>query len=191
MHARVNTIFGRRDKVAAGLALAEGTDRAAVEASFGNLGLATFADPDAGVIVAVSYWNEPARASAPTLTAARAAVAAAAGGDLVAESYAVAWQLPATASPGATVRVDRLQIDTATAGAGLRERLVRHVRHVPGFCGAELLVDRALGAGMLVTTWTSDSDAQRVDAAISAVRDGGTTTTETYVLVRGRAGQDR
>jgi hypothetical protein len=94
MHARVNTIFGQPHKVAAGVARVEGTDRAAVEASRGNRGLTTLMDSAGGVIVAVSYWDDLIHSSAPSLTEVRERVAAAAGGDLVAESYTIAWQEP-------------------------------------------------------------------------------------------------
>ena len=70
MFARVNIIFGRRDKVDDGLAHLEESDRGAVESAAGNLGLTTFVDREAGVIVAVSYWDEPAHSSQAVLTRA-------------------------------------------------------------------------------------------------------------------------
>ena len=196
MYARVNTLFGGRDKVAAGVARTEGSLRAAVEASSGNRGLTTLMDSEAGVIVEVSYWDDPIRSSAPGLTRVRERVAAAAEGDLVAESYAVTWQEPGPTPPwpGATVRIDRLQIDPATAATGqeqLRTQVVQETRTGRGFHGAELMIDRARGAALLVTTWSSGADANRMDAVVAQLREassGASTTfgrTETYVLVRG------
>lgn len=197
MYARVNTIFGAPNKVAAGIACAEGTDRAAVEAARGNRGLTTLMDSDVGVIVAVSYWDNLIHSSAPSLTRVRERVAAAAQGDLVAESYAVAWQEPGPtrAWPGATVRIDRVQIDPATAVTGqelLRTQVLQETRLDQGFCGAEFLIDRGRGAALLLTTWTSAAAATRTDAVVAQLRDARTRTsialrrTETYLLVRDR-----
>ncbi|MGI5129984.1 hypothetical protein ACQEVB_24500 [Pseudonocardia sp. CA-107938] len=197
VYARVNTIFGRRDTIAAGVARVEGTDRAAVEASRGNRGLTTLMDGDAGVIVALSYWMDPLHSSAPNLTRVRERIAAAARGALVAETYAVAWQEPgpAPAWPGAAVRIDRLQTDPVAEVAG-HDLLRAHVRQEAGgdsgFCGAEVMVDRGNGAALLITTWTAGA-AQRADAVVAQLCDGaagaGITLrrTETYVLVRGCA----
>ena len=196
MYARVNSIFGPPDKVAAGIARVEGTDRAAVEASRGNRGLTTLMDSEAGVIVAVSYWDKLIHSSAPALTRVRERVAAAAEGDLVVESYAVVWQEPGPtlAWPGATVRVDRVQVDPATAVTGqefLRTQVLQQTRLDQGFCGAEFLIDRGRGAALLLTTWTSAPAATRTDAVVAQLRDARTRTsitlrrTETYMLVRG------
>jgi hypothetical protein len=198
VHARVNTIFGPPHKVAAGIARVEGTDRAAVEASRGNRGLTTLMDSAGGVIVAVSYWDNLIHSSAPGLTQVRERVAAAAEGDLVAESYTVAWQEPGPTSawPGATVRIDRLQIDPAAAGSGpelLRTHVMEKTHPDQGFCGAELLIDRGRGPALLLTTWTSAAAATRMDAVVAELRDVGTRAgitlrrTEAFVLVRGCA----
>jgi hypothetical protein len=196
VYARFNTIFGPPDKVAAGVARVEGTDRAAVEASRGNQGLMTLMDSAGGVIVAVSYWDDLIHSSAPGLTEVRERVAAAAEGDLVAESYAVAWQEPdpTPAWPGATVRIDRLQVDPAAAGTGqelLRTHVMEKTRPDQEFCGAEFMIDRGRGVALLLTTWTSAAAATRADAVVAQLRDPGTMAgvtlrrTETFVLVRG------
>jgi hypothetical protein len=198
VYARFNTIFGPPNKVAAGVARVEGTDRAAVEASRGNRGLTTLMDSASGVIVAVSYWDNLIHSSAPGLTEVRVRVAAAAEGDLVAESYEVAWQEPGPtqAWPGATVRIDRLQIDPTTAVTGpdlLRTHVLQETRADQGFCGAELMIDRGNGVALLLTTWTSAAAANRMDAVVAQLRDVGTRAgitlrrTETFVLVRGCA----
>ena len=196
MYARVNTVFGRRDRLAAGVARAEGGDRAAVEAASGNRGLTTLMNSEAGVVVVVSYWDDPIHSSAPGLTRVRERVAAAAGGDLVAESYAVAWQEPGPtpAWPGATVRIDSLHVDPAAADPGqtlLRTQVMEEARLDQGFRGAELMIDHVRGAVLLVTTWASDADAARMDEVVARLRETGTgpgatfRRTETYVLVRG------
>jgi hypothetical protein len=190
VYARVNTIFGQQDKVAAGVARAEGADRAAVEATRGNRGLTTLMNSDAGVVIAVSYWDDPMHASNPTLTRVRERIAAAAGGDLVAENFAVAWQVPGPgpAWPGATVRVDRLHIDPAVIGEVelALHADVRQIRLSRGFSGAELMLDRTDGRAMLVTTWAAGGEVERIDAVLSRLGDAAVRTrTESYVLVRG------
>ena len=80
VYTRVNTIFGPKDRVDAGVAQIEGPDRAAVEATRGNRGLTTMVDREAAVIVAISYWDELGRSSDAELTRARQNAVVAAGG---------------------------------------------------------------------------------------------------------------
>ena len=194
MYARVNIIFGQQDKVEDGVAHLEESDRAAVEATDGNLGLTTLVDREAGVIVAVSYWDEPTHSSEAALTRAREGAAAAAGGDLVVETYEVASQERLSVPPpGAAVRIGRVQIDPAKASAALvfiRERLLPKLQ-ISGLCSTELLTDRDAGTGLLLTTWTSEDAAVRGDAVLEQLRDeaverAGTKfpRVETYALVR-------
>jgi hypothetical protein len=195
MFARVNIIFGRRDKVDDGLAHLEESDRGAVESAAGNLGLTTFVDREAGVIVAVSYWDEPAHSSQAVLTRAREGAAAAAGGDLVVESYeVVAKDRRSVPSSGATVRAERVQIDSSKIADGvgfIRDEVLPQLRTSAGFCSAELLIDRGSGTGQLLTAWTTAADAGRTDTVLQGLRDEAVERvgtkfprTETYTLVR-------
>lgn len=201
MHARVNIIFGQRDKIEDGihhLEQSDKSDRAAVEATDGNLGLTTLVDRETGVIVAVSYWDEPSQSSEAALTRAREGAAAAAAGNLVVERYEVSSREVLTVpSSGATVRMERVQIEPAMAVDGvafIRDEVLPQVRAAAGFCGAELMVDQGAGTGLLLTTWTTEADAVRGDAVLELLRDeavdrAGTTfpRTETYALVRASA----
>jgi hypothetical protein len=195
MYARVNSIFGRKDKVADGIAHVEESDRGAVEATEGNRGLTTLVDRGAGVIVAISYWDEPAHSSEPALTRAREGAVAAAGGDLVAESYEVALQERASVpAPGAVLRLIRVQIESARVADGLgfiRDEVLPQLRVSAGFCCAELLIDRHSGNGLFLTAWTAEDDACRADAVLEQLRDEAVERvgakfprTETYALVR-------
>ena len=162
MYARVNIIFGRRDKVDDGLAHLEESDRGAVASAAGNLGLTTFADREAGVIVAVSYWDEPAHSSEAVLTRAREDAAAAAGGDLVVESYeVVAQDRRSVPSSGAAVRVERVQIDSSKIADGvgfIRDEVLPQLRTSAGFCSAELLIDLPDGSKTLMPAAWTDRD---------------------------------
>jgi hypothetical protein len=195
VYTRVNMIFGHPDMVEDGVAQLEESDRGAVEAAAGNRGLTTMVDRGAGLILAVSYWDEPAHSSAVALTRARADAVAAAGGDLVVESFEVALQdwvsVPAT---GAVVRMVRVRIEPATVTEALgfiRDEMLPRLRIEAGFCGVELMIDHSSGAGVLLATWTDEVAATQCDMLIERVRDeaerrGGTTfpRTETYALVR-------
>ena len=111
MYARVNTIFGRPERVEDGIVELEESDRGAVEATDGNQGLTTVVNRGAGVIVAVSYWDEPMDSSAATLTRARADAVAATGGDLVVEHFEVASQeMLSSPEADAVVRMVRVRM---------------------------------------------------------------------------------
>lgn len=198
-YARVNIIFGERDKVDAGIAHMEGADRPAVEATSENRGLTTLVDRPAGVIVAMSYWDEPCHSSEPVLTWACAGAVAAAGGDLVAESYEVAiGERVSVPARGAAVRMARLQIEPARVADGvafIRDELLPRLRIGAGFHSAEVLIDRSFGNGVVVTAWEDESSAARADTILDQLRDDALERvgvkfprTETYVLVRASAG---
>jgi hypothetical protein len=195
MHARVNMIFGRQDKVDNGIAHLEETDRLAVEAIPGNRGLTTLADRAAGVIVALSYWDEPVHSSEAALTRARQGAVIAADGDLVVEAYEVASQeTTSPPAPDAVVRLTRVQIESARVAAGLRfvrEEVLPRLRSSVGFCSAEVLIDRGSGNGLFLTVWMAEGDAHRADAVLDQLRDQAMDRvgarfppTETYALVR-------
>jgi hypothetical protein len=201
MYARVNTIFGTKGKVDAGVALLEESDRGAVESAPGSRGLTTLVDRKAGVIVAVSYWDDPHRSSDAVLTQAREDAATAASGELVAESFEVAvTERQAVPAPGAAVRMTRVQLDPARVDAGLafvHDELLQRLSAGSGLCSAELLIDREIGNGLFVTTWTDQDAADRADALLDELHLDAETRvgarfpgSESYVLVRGSARSD-
>lgn len=198
MYARVNMIFGTKAEVGAGLAHIENSSRDVVESTAGNRGLTTLVDREAGVVVALSYWDDLHRSSAAALTKVREGAAAAAGGALVAEHFEVALEnRPAEADPGATVQMTRVQLEPTRMDTGvafLRDEILQHLSASSGLCGAELLVNRAIGAGLLVTTWTDRDAADRGKAVLdehrcaAEERVGATfPRSESYVLVRSSA----
>lgn len=195
MFARVNIIFGKPDKVENGIAQLEQFDRLAVESAPGNRGLTTLADRDAGVIVALSYWDEPAHSSEAALTRAREGAVAATDGDLVVETYEVAAQKSVSPlTPDAVVRLTRVQIELLKVADGLtfvHDEVLPQVQASAGFCSAEVLIDRNSGNGLFLTAWSAEADAVRIDAVIDQLRDvaasrvGATfPRTETYAVIR-------
>lgn len=195
MHTRVNMIFGRKDLVEGAIVELEESDRGIVEATEGNRGLTTLVDRAAGVLVAVSYWDEPAQALAAALTRARADAVTAAGGILVVENFEVASQETLTAPPvDAVVRMVRVRIEPPRVPEALgfiHDEVLRRLRVEAGFCHAELMIDRGSSGGLLLVAWTDEDAATRTDALLDRVRGeavqrAGTTfpRTETYALVR-------
>jgi hypothetical protein len=198
MYARVNIIFGRQDRIDAGIAHLENTDRAAVETTRGNRGLTTLVDRPAGVIVALSYWDEPAYSSDAVLTQAREGAVSAAGGDLVAESYEVAiGERHSVPASGAVARMVRVQIEPARVEDGLtfvREEILPRLQTGAGFHSAEVLIDRSFGSGVLLTVWVDEYSAARADITMETLRDEALERvgvkfprTESYVVVRASA----
>ena len=174
MYARVNFIFGTATKVGTGVAHIEKSDRDAVEAVAGNRGLTTLVDRKTGVIVAISYWDDLLLSSETELTKAREGAAEAAEGALVTESFEVAVaERPVVPDPGATVRMTRVQLDPARVDAGLafvRDELLQRLSTCSGLYSTELLIDRVIGNGLLVTTWTDQEAADRAQALLDALR---------------------
>jgi hypothetical protein len=195
MYARVNMIFGTQDKVGAGVTHIEKSDRRAVESAAGNRGLTTLVDRKAGVVVAVSYWDDLQLSSQAVLTEARVGAAQAAGGALVTETFEVAVaDRPAEPDPGAAVQMTRLQLEPARADAGLaflRDELLQRLSASAGLRSAELLIDREVGSGLLVTTWTDHEAADQADSVLDELRGDAEVRagarfprSESYVLVR-------
>src|SRR4051812_3132586 len=195
MYARVNTIFGTEGKIGDGVAHIEGSDRSVIESTAGNQGLTTLVDREAGVIVAMSYWDDLQHSSEAALTRAREGAAIAAGGELVTETFEVALtERPAVPAPGAVTRMTRVRLAPSRVDAGLtfiHDDLLQRLSAGPGLSSAELLIDRDIGSGLLVTTWTDQDAADRGEALLDEVRDGaaagvGATfpRSESYVLVR-------
>lgn len=198
MYARANIIFGRQDKIDAGIAQIESTDRAAAEATRGNRGLTTLVDRPAGVIVALSYWDEPTHSLEAALTEAREGAAASAGGDLVAESYEIAvGERISVPAPGAAARMVRLQIESARVEDGLafiREEMLPRLSTGAGLHSAEVLIDRSFGSGVFLTVWTDENSAALADTILEQLRDMALERvgvkfprTESYVVVRASA----
>ena len=174
MYARVNIIFGTEGMVGPGVAHIEKCDRVAVEAAAGNRGLTTLVDRKTGVIVAMSYWDDLRQSSEAALTKAREGAAKAAEGALVTESFEVAVaERPAVPDPGATVQMTRVQLDSVRVDAGvafIRSELLQRLSACSGLCSAELLIDRVIGNGLLVTTWTDQEAADRAQALLDGLR---------------------
>lgn len=194
MYARLNIIYGEKSKTDRGIDRIETTNRGAVEAATGNRGLTTLVDRQAGVIVAMSYWDEPLSSSGAVLTRTRQDAVDAVDGDLVAESFEVAVaERRSTPPPGAVVRMARLRLEPSRIADGIafvQAQVLPALHDGQGFCSAELLVDRATGDGVLVTAWDDEDCATRSESVLDLLHDGaaeqgvvGFPRTETYAMV--------
>jgi hypothetical protein len=73
--------------------------------------------------------------------------------------------------------------------AFVRDVLLQQLSACSGLCSAELLIDRVIGSGLLVTTWTDQDAAGAARAILDGLRDAeaaaGTSfpRSESYMLV--------
>jgi hypothetical protein len=175
MHVRLNTIFGEPDQAAAVVDYLEVLDRPAVEAAVGNGGLMTFMDQGGGVIVAASYWDQEARSCAAALTGVRHGAEVVARGMVVADSYEVRALLRLSVPRrGATVRLDRLQFESARideAAAFLGTVLIPELTCLAGLCSVEILVDADSSTGAALTVWDSEQAAGTGCTVLESLRD--------------------
>lgn len=194
MHARVNVIYGNARLVDAGLDQLEATDRARVEATPGNRGLTTMVNREAGVIVAMSYWDEPLESSESALTDAREKAAAAAGGDLVVEQFEVAGSAPGGApGPGAVAEMTRVRLDPTARSEGLAyltTDMLSALAHDTGATSAQVLIDHDTGNGIIVALWAAPGAAERARRIVAQQRSlaeqrvqATFPRTETYTLI--------
>lgn len=197
MHVRLTTLHGDKNTVEAGVDYIEGTARAAVEAAAGNLGFATFTDAASGVVVGASYWDgaESRAASESALEHIRAGLAEAGGGGITVENYeAAVTKRVSIPAAGAVVRILRAEADSSELDAMIefyRSDLLPTFAAAAGLCSAQLLVDRASGKGLGVSSW-EDEEAltnarallEQAGAAASArVSSLRFTGTELYTMV--------
>jgi hypothetical protein len=87
----------------------------------------------------------------------------------------------------------RVQLDPARVDAGLafvHDELLQRLSAGSGLCSAELLIDRVVGNGLLVTAWTDQEAAGRAQALLDglggdaeAVAGAKFPRSESYMLV--------
>jgi hypothetical protein len=113
---------------------------------------------------------------------------------LITEAFEVAVaERSVVPDPGATVHMTRVQLDPVRVDAGLayvRDELLQRLSACPGLCSAELLIDRVIGNGMVVTTWTDEDAAGRAQALLDGLRRDAETAagarfpgSESYMLI--------
>lgn len=202
MHIRMTTIRGDASQLQAAVDLAENKGRAAIEATPGNMGFATMTGSD-GTLIGASLWEsaEAAAASQGALSALREEIASVADGSVTAETYEVAVARRLSMPPvGAVVRVLRIEIDRAAldgAVASYREAVLPQVLESAGLCSALLVVDRAAGRAVGISTWEDETAVEKSQHMFDQVRAEVTQSTgasfapvEHYTLVSSTAQLD-
>ena len=80
--------------------------------------------------------------------------------------------------PGATVQMTRMQLDPGRVDAGLafvRDELLQRLSTCSGLCSVELLINRVIGNGLLVTTWIDQEAADCAQALLDGLREDAKT----------------
>lgn len=202
MHIRMTTIRGDASKQQAAVDMAEGKGRAAIEATPGNKGFATMTGSD-GTLIGASLWEsaEAAAASEGQLSALRDEISSVVGGTVTVETYeVVAARRLSMPSPGAVVRVLRIEIDPAAldgAVTSYREKILPRILESPGLCSALLVLDRAAGRGVGISTWEDETAVEKAQHLLDELRAETTQSTgarfapaEYYTMVRTTAQLD-
>jgi heme-degrading monooxygenase HmoA len=166
LRGRYMTYRGEPSKIDALLERMDGQDRAVVEATEGNRGLAVLADAGGGRILGASYWDsaESLRASEEALADARADLAKALGWHLTVERFEVIIGFRRTfPARGAPVRLSRFEMDPSRVEEAITwfwEETVPRVKGAHGLCSFQLLLDRESGSGMVATAWENQEAAE-------------------------------
>jgi heme-degrading monooxygenase HmoA len=204
MYARYTTLRGRHmtyrgepSKIDAVLERMDGPDRAAIEATAGNRGLAVLADAGGGRILGASYWDsaESLRASEDALADARADLAKALSWHLTVERFEVIVGFRhSSPARGAPVRLSRFEMDPSRVEEAITwfwEESVPRVKGADGLCSFQLLLDRASGSGMVATAWENQQaaeafwpTAEQLRAAASERAGLRFSPPDTYTMVR-------
>jgi heme-degrading monooxygenase HmoA len=197
MFARVTTLHGDPDRMDTCVDQVDGEIRAAVEATPGNRGFAVLSDPRRVRVLGISYWDgrTPLRSSEGTLGALRDAAASSFGGGLDMENYELLVGIRHTIPcRDAVVRLTRMRVDPSRVDEAevlMFEEVLTRVKGADGLCSFQLLRDRETGAGLTLTAWERQRDAEAFAPVAEQlrVRVGDRVglrwdSPETYLMVR-------
>jgi heme-degrading monooxygenase HmoA len=166
MFARYTTVRGDPSKIDAAIEVVDGAARASVEATEGNLGFGVLADAKGGRLIGASYWDsaESMRASEAALADTRASAAAALGGEASIERFEMTLGFRhSIPGRGAVVRLSHFEMDPARVDEAIslmREETAPRVKGADGLCSFQQLLNRATGAGLIVSAWESQAAAE-------------------------------
>jgi heme-degrading monooxygenase HmoA len=173
MYARYMTLLGRYrtyrgtpSKIDAVLERMDYQDRAVVEATEGNRGLAVLADAEGSRILGASYWDsaESLQASEEAPADAHADLAKAHSWHLTVERFEVIVGIRRSfPARGAPVRLSRFDMDRSRVEEAIAlfwEESVPRLKGADGLCSFQLLLDRESGSGMVATAWESTRAAE-------------------------------
>jgi predicted ester cyclase len=185
---RVTTVHGDANGIDDVVALVEGRARPLVEGMADAGGVSVFIDREGGRLVATTSWaTEQARSdSNAELAPLRAEAARLMNGTVRTFDYEIAVTeevVPPT--PGCWMRSTVIAGDPGSVRAGIADfqaTAIPGVRHLDGFCGASLIVDRATGTAVGSTMWSSRAALMASRAAAGGLRAHVATATGAHVV---------
>jgi heme-degrading monooxygenase HmoA len=164
MHVRMNFLTGDPGRIGEATRYLETTVRPQVEGQPGSRGLAVLANAELGTCVVASYWNSPdaMTASEQAVQVPRKEATDLVRGTVTVEHYEVpVFVRRSRPAAGAGVRLTRTETGPAGLDAAIgefRDTAVPGLNEMPRLCSGQLLIDRATGRGIVVTTF-EDMDA--------------------------------
>lgn len=182
--ARSTTVMARPDKIDAGIAHVRDEVMTALPELPGWVGLSLMVDRDSGrCIVATAWESEEAMSSSFEETAQlRNRVAHEFGGTAWAENWEIAvLHREHSSDLRACVRATWISVPSDLIDAGIdyfRGAVLPQVEHLPGFCSASLMVDRATGRGVASVSFSSrdamvDNRDQATALKVASMRAAG------------------
>lgn len=184
MFARSTTVMARLDKIDAGITHVRDEVITALPELPGWVGLSLMVDRESGrCIIATAWESEDAMRSSFEETAQlRNRAAHAFGGTAWAENWEIAvLHRQHSSDLRACVRATWVSVPLDLLDAGIdyfRGAVLPQVEHLPGFCSASLMVDRATGRGVSSVSFSShdamaDSRDQATALKVASMRAAG------------------
>jgi quinol monooxygenase YgiN len=188
LHVRFNFMTADPARLAESIKFVESEVRPQVESQPGNLGVAIYTDPEAGLAIIESFWasSDAMAASERTVMPNRREAVKRAAGTVAVERFEVpVFELEAPVRSGAGMRLTRMdvepsQVEDAVEGYG--DTAVPWLAETKGFCSTLLLVDPTTGHEISETVW-KDKEAL-VDSRSVAASVRVDTVTATGCVVR-------
>jgi quinol monooxygenase YgiN len=188
MYARSSTIQAQPSSIDAGIAHLRDTVMPALEGIDGCVGVSLLVDRESGRCIATSSWRseDAMRASAESIRPIRDRAAQLFGGSARVEE----WEIAALhrdhhSGPGACARATWVKIDPDQMDRGIdfyKMTILPALEELDGFCSASLLVDRASGRGVAVTTFDSVDALRRSKDPLDRIRTTGSREARAEVL---------
>lgn len=161
MYMRVTTVHGDSSRIDDVVALVLDRAKPIVDRSEDGRGMSLFVNREAGRVVATSAWaTQQARDdSNADLAPLRIEAARLIAGTVSTAEYEIAVsEQVVQPGPGCWMRATAIAGEPARLRDGIADfqtSVIPALRGVPGFCGAVLIVDRASGAAIGATVWSS------------------------------------
>ncbi|MDX1872594.1 hypothetical protein SBI67_10715 [Mycolicibacterium sp. 120266] len=184
MFARSTTVMARLDKIDAGIAHVRDEVMPALPELPGWVGLSLMADRESGRCIIVTAWEseDALRSSFEETAQMRNRAADEFGGTAWAENWEIAvLHREHSSDRRACVRATWVSVPPDLVDAGIdyfRGAVLPQVEHLPGFCSASLLIDRATGRGVSSVSFSSrdamvDNRDQATALKVASMRAAG------------------